>query len=183
MAIDLVYLLLLLMAFFKGLQHGLVMALFSLVAYVIALAAALKLSAVVANQLQQALSMNRAWLPFVSFLLVFLAVVLLVRLVAKIVETTLDLALLGWLNKLGGVVFYGINFTVVYSILLFFLIQLKWIRPDTLSASLCYAYIEPWGPALMKSLGHWIPAFKDVFSDLERFFEGVAQTIDPGSGS
>jgi membrane protein required for colicin V production len=52
MTIDLIYLLILVAAAFKGFRQGMVLAAFSFVAFFIGLAAAIKLSAVVAGWLE-----------------------------------------------------------------------------------------------------------------------------------
>ena len=87
------------LAIFKGISKGFVVALCSLVAWVIGLAAALKLSAVVAIYLERNTGITGQWLPFASFLIVFVIVVLVVRLLAAAVEKALQAAMLGWANR------------------------------------------------------------------------------------
>src|SRR5215212_75124 len=99
MFIDIIALILLVWASFKGLRNGLVVGVFSFLAFIIGLAAALKLSIVAANYLGSNTNIGERWLPFIAFALVFFIVVLLVRLGAKAIEGALRLAMLGWLNK------------------------------------------------------------------------------------
>src|SRR5690349_8193204 len=108
MGIDIIVLGLLLLALFKGLRKGLVLAVFSFLAFVIGLAAALKLSALVAVYLGENTNVSGRWLPVLAFVLVFGVVLLLVRLGAKLVEGGLQLVLLGWLNRVGGVLFFAL---------------------------------------------------------------------------
>ena len=79
MLIDIVFAILLIMACIKGFQKGLIIAVFSIVAFIIGLAAALKLSTAVASWLGNSVSVNTKWLPFISFALVFFIVILLVQ--------------------------------------------------------------------------------------------------------
>jgi membrane protein required for colicin V production len=72
MIIDIIFLLLLAIAVIKGITRGFVVAVFSFLAIIIGLAAAMKLSYIVANWLQGFFQYGKAWLPFVSFLIVFL---------------------------------------------------------------------------------------------------------------
>jgi membrane protein required for colicin V production len=88
-------------ALFKGFQKGLILAFFSIIAFIIGLAAALKFSVIVADYLKDSVNISAKWLPFIAFALVFFAVVLLVRLGAKLVEKTFQAMMLGWLNR-GG---------------------------------------------------------------------------------
>ena len=86
MFIDTVLAVLLIIAIFKGFSKGLIVAVFSLLAFMIGLAAAVKLSAVVAGYIGDTVSVSEKWLPFVSFIIVFLVVVIIVRIGAKIIE-------------------------------------------------------------------------------------------------
>jgi membrane protein required for colicin V production len=90
MLIDVIFFVLMLMALFKGVSKGLIVALFSLLAFFIGLAAALKLSAVVAVHLAESTNLTSFWLPIVSFLLVFFLVAFLVRMGAKWVQKPLN---------------------------------------------------------------------------------------------
>ena len=63
MIIDIVLLILTIGAIVKGLQRGLVVAVFSLIAWIVGLAAAMKLSAVVADRLKDSVNLSARWLP------------------------------------------------------------------------------------------------------------------------
>ncbi|HMC99663.1 MAG TPA: CvpA family protein, partial [Ferruginibacter sp.] len=106
MLIDIIFAILLVLAVLKGYKKGLVLAVFSIIAFIIGLAAALKLSAAVAGWLKGSISISAKWLPFISFALVFLIVVLLVHWGGKLIERSFQMAMLGWVNRLGGIVFY-----------------------------------------------------------------------------
>ena len=76
MLIDLIFAVILVLAILKGYQRGLVIGLFSLVAVIIGLAAAMKLSTVVAGYIGKAVKVSEEWLPIISFAVVFLIVLL-----------------------------------------------------------------------------------------------------------
>lgn len=174
MIIDIIFLVLLVMAVIKGWRRGLVIAVFSVIALVVGLAAALKLSTLVAAWLKDSTSISAQWLPLISFAIVFIAVTLLVRLGANMIEATMEMALLGWINKLGGIIIYVVLYTLVYSVLLFFAAQMKLLNENTIAQSVVYPPIQPWGPWVMDGLGKLIPIFKDMFTELEDFFAGLA---------
>ena len=69
MLIDIIVLVLLLLAAFKGLRNGLILALFSFLAFVVGLAAAIKLSAVAAGYIGSAVNVSQRWLPVLGNLL------------------------------------------------------------------------------------------------------------------
>ncbi len=146
MIIDIVFIIMLIMAVIKGWQRGLVIAVFSVIGLIVGIVAAMKLSALVAEWLKDSTSISAKWLPFISFTVVFIGAVLLIRLGANLLESTLEVALLGWANKLGGILLYIIIYTLAYSVLLFYAAQLKFINAESIHQSVTYAYIQPLGP-------------------------------------
>ncbi|MBK7433343.1 MAG: CvpA family protein [Chitinophagaceae bacterium] len=146
MIIDLILAALLVIACIKGYQRGLVIALFSILAFIAGLAAALKLSTIVAGYLQGSVSVSAKWLPFLSFVLVFAVVVLLIRLGAKLIEKSIQIVLLGWLNRLGGILFYAALYLIIFSIFLFYAEKLHLVSPSAVQSSLTAEYVQPGGP-------------------------------------
>ena len=174
MILDILFVILLVFAVIKGFQRGLIVGIFSFVAIIVGLAAAIKLSAVVADYLGETTTVSKQWLPALSFLLVFLLVVLLIRLGANLLQRSVEAVMMGWANRLGGIVFYLAIYTIVYSILLFYATQLKLLSPETAGQSIVYSTIAPWGPGIIDAIGAVLPFFKDMFKELESFFENAA---------
>jgi membrane protein required for colicin V production len=174
MLIDIICVILLVMAIFKGFSQGLIVALFSLVALLIGLAAATKLSAVVASHLQKNMHVTGPWLPILSFIIVFTLVVLIVGWAAAIIKKATHITLLGWVDTLGGIILYALIYLMIFSVVLFYASQMHLISSATIAASRSYNYIQPWGPTVIDQLGKVIPFFQDVFADLQKFFVGVA---------
>lgn len=175
MIIDVLFLLAMILAIFKGLSKGFIVGIFSLVAFIIGLAAALKLSAIVAVYLGKNITSATKWLPLISFLLVFIMVILLVGLGARLIKKVVDMAFLGWLDRLAGMVLYIILYTIIFSILLFFAEKIFILKADVTSRSVVYKYVAPWGPKVINNLGRIVPFFRDMFLQLEHFFEGIGQ--------
>jgi len=175
MIIDLAFLVMLLFAIIKGLQKGLIIGLFSLIAFIIGLAAALKLSSVVASYLENSTTISSKWLPVISFILVFILVVALVNLGARLLEKTVEAMMLGAVNKIGGIIFYLFLETVIFSVILFFFVQLKWVSNSTIASSKVYPYVQPIGPWVINGIGSVFPMFEGLFKDLQLFFEGLSE--------
>ncbi|MCP9750477.1 CvpA family protein [Ferruginibacter sp. HRS2-29] len=173
MLIDSIFAVLLVLACIKGYTKGLIVALFSIIGFIVGLAAAIKLSSVVAEKLSASISVSAKWLPFISFLLVFIAVIVLVNLGAKLIQKSFEMAMLGWVNRLGGILLYMLLYSILLSIFLFYAIQLKFINDETVKASVIYPYIQPLGPKVINSLGFVIPWFRDMFTQLQDFFGNI----------
>lgn len=175
MLIDMIVVALLVMAVFRGLRQGFIVAVFSFLAYLIGLAAALKLSALMADYIGTNVEISQRWLPFVAFFVVFALVVLLVRLGAKAIEGTVKMLQLGWLNRIAGAVLFILLYFFIFSIILFYAAQLRLLKPEAIAASATYGYIAPLAPGLLEIVGTIIPAFRDMFADLLAFFEDVGK--------
>jgi membrane protein required for colicin V production len=168
MIIDVLFLLIMVLAVFRGVRHGFIISIGSAIAIFIGLAAAIRLSASVAASVS--LHHPSRWLPVLTFLLIFLGVVILVRLGARLAEKAADLAMMGWLNKLAGVLLYAAIYTIILSVVLFYAVQVHLIGPGTLSSSLAYPFIRPWGRVAIDEFGKFVPWFKGMFVRLEDFF-------------
>lgn len=177
MIIDILFALTLALAVFKGFSRGLIAGLFSLLALVLGLAAALKLSVWAAGWFSAQTTIDARWIPFIAFLVVFIAVVLLVRLGAKAIEKTAEIIQLGWLNKIGGVVFYAFTYILVFSVLLFYAEKMHVFTTDTISKSLVADQISPLGPQVINALASLIPWFRDMFAALTGFFDKLSADL------
>lgn len=177
MIIDVIFIILLVFAVIRGFSRGLILGIFSFLAIIIGLAAAIKLSAVVAHYIGNTMNVSARWLPVVSFIVVLIGVILLVRWGAALLQKSIEVAMLGWVNRLGGILLYSLLFITVYSVLLFYAGKTGLLKPETISDSATYSFIEPWGPAIINVFGRIIPWFKDMFTELGSFFDGIAKNI------
>lgn len=175
MIIDVLFGILLLLAVIKGFRRGLVIAVFSVVSIIVGIAAAMKLSTLVAGWLKDSTNVSVQWLPFLSFAIVLIGVILLIRLGANLIEASMEVTLMGWVNRLGGMVLYIIVYTLAFSVFLFYASQLKLLKEETIAESIVYSKIQPLAPMVMNTFGKLIPWFKDMFTQLEGFFAQIAQ--------
>ena len=164
-------------AFIKGIRKGFIQSLFSFVAFFIGLAAAIKLSAFAGNYLSLHTQISGKWVPFISFVLVFAIIVISINYIGKMFEKTAEMVLMGWLNKFGGVCLFLILYGMIFSVILFYGTEMKFISRATINSSVFYSYISPLAPGIINGLGKVIPIFKDLFKQLEHYFEGVYNKI------
>ena len=177
MIIDILFLVFIATAIFKGFQKGLIIAVFSIAAFIVGLAAALKFSTLVAEWLGGSTNINTKWLPFIAFIIVFFAVVLIIRWGAKLIEKAVEFAFLGWVNKMAGIVLYAVLYILILSVLLFFAVQLHVFTAQTLEESRTFVFIQPWGPKVIEAVGTILPVFSNVFEKLQEFFEKLSTKL------
>ncbi len=177
MILDIIFIVIVIVAMIKGYQRGLIVGVFSFLALIIGLAAAMKLSTVVAGYIGKAVKISDQWLPLIAFALIFLIVVLLVRAIAAMIEKSIQFVMLGWVNRLGGIIFYTALYITVFSVILFYAEQMKLIRAETIAKSLTYHFAQPWGPKAINSFATIVPFFKNMFHDLQDFFGNLAHRV------
>ena len=177
MFIDIPYFIMLLLAAYKGYNKGLIVAVFSFVGMIVGLAAAIKLSAFVGNWLHTNTHISATWLPGLSFIVVFIGFVILIRLIAGILRKSVQFMLMGWADKLGGVLLYAALYTMIFSVVLFYALQLKVLTEESIATSKCYGFVKPWASFVMNSLGKVFPIFKGLFTQLENYFQTSASKL------
>ena len=175
--IDIIFAILIVIAIFKGYRKGLIIAIFSIVAFIVGLAAALKLSATVAAYLQNSVNISGKWLPFLSFAMVFGLVAVLVGMGGKLIEKTFEMALLGWANRIGGILLFVILYTIIFSIFLFYAEKIHLFEEATIQSSKVFPFIKPWGPKVINAFSTFLPIFKDMFTQLSNYFESLSPKI------
>lgn len=171
--IDIIFFFLVLMAVFKGYRQGFIVAVFSVIALLVGLVAAMKLSVVVSSYLASSTNISARWLPVLSFSLVFLAAATLVRFASALVQKLAEAVMLGWLNRLAGMALYVAIYTIVFSVVLFYADKIHVLKASVLASSVTYPFIRPCGPAVIDSIGYVIPFFRDMFHELEGFFTKI----------
>lgn len=180
MLLDIIVVIALAVAIFKGLRKGLIVAVFSLAGLVIGLAAALKLSALTASYLSDTVNVSARWLPILAFILVFVAAVLLVRMVAALLQKSLEVAMLGWFNRIGGMVAYCFIYLLIISVVFFYADKIGLISLQAKTESVSFPLISPVGPATIQVLGKLLPFLKDIFEQLTTFFQRVSDSHPRG---
>lgn len=175
--IDLIIIALTGMAIYKGFSKGAIVALFSVLGWLVGLAAALKLSTLAAAWMGNHTNVNARWIPFLAFLGVFIAVSIGVRFVANLLEKAVELAWLGWANKLVGVACFLLLYGMGISIVLFYLQNMGLVSASAINQSRFWPILAPFGPAAVEGLGTIIPWFSDMFEELKVFFGQTANQL------
>ena len=104
-------------------------------------------------------------------------VVLLVNLGGKLIEKTFEMALLGWVNRIGGIVLFIILYMIILSVFLFYAEKIHLFEEATIQSSKAYPFVKPWGPKVIDGFGKIIPIFKDMFTQLGVYFGSLSTKI------
>ncbi len=151
---DIVVGILLLIAIVKGFRNGLVIELASLAALVLGVLGAIKFSSFTEGWLQEYFSSN--YIGIISFLLTFIAIVIGVHLIAKLIDKLVQAVALGIVNRLLGAAFSFIKYGFILSILLAIFTSfdkaMNLIPQETRDKSILYQPLSEFAPKVFPYL-------------------------------
>jgi len=143
-----------------GIKNGLVKQLVALAVIYFGITLSLKFAAPVSEWVLQHLQIPEFWAKAVSFILIFFVVALVLSLLGRIIEKIIKISLLGWLNKLLGIVMTFCIFALVLSVLVYFVDSannlLEFIPKEKMEESRFY-------PMLLDLAKEVFPRFKELF--------------------
>lgn len=183
MALDILGITIVIIFFIRGYMKGIIVAAFSLLAIVLGIICALKLSGILAAYLLGKGIITSGWAQLISYVVLFLGVVILVRFIARLIEKSVQAVFLGLVNKLIGGLLYAFMAALVWSSLLWLCNQMHIISPETIASSKTYGYFMPIAPWVFEHIGKVLPFAKNIFTDLQHYFEGVNQHLPEHVGA
>lgn len=116
--LDIVLLVCLIPAVIQGLRKGFIAQVVAIISLVLGGWLAYRFSSAVTEWLGQWISASGPALNIIAFILIFAIVVTLLFLLGKILEASIKIILLGWLNKLLGLVFSLFKYVLVIGLLI-----------------------------------------------------------------
>ncbi len=173
MALDVTGLIIIALFFIRGYTRGLIVAAFSVVAILLGMLCALKLSQSFATWLLAKGYTTVGWAPVLSYCILFIGVVLVVRLIAKLLQKAVEGMMLGIVNKLAGGLLYAFVGAVLYSSILWIGARMNLITPEQIAGSKTYSWLSCLAPWFFSAAGALVPFAKDVFANLQHFFDAV----------
>ncbi len=115
--VDIILIILLITSAFHGFRRGLIHQLSALLGLIIGLYGVLHFSHFVINFLTEYISIHPLYIKIMAFVLTFIIIVLIIRIVGKILQKTINFARLGFLNRLGGVLFSLLRYLFILAII------------------------------------------------------------------
>ncbi len=147
--LDIVLGILLVWGLYKGLTNGLFVELASLVALIAGIFGSIHFSYIAADYLSQNMDWNPRYIKITSFIITFIAIVLLVHFAGKLLTKIADFAMLGLLNKIAGGIFGALKVAIILGALLVFFekatASLNFINEETKKESILYQPVRDIG--------------------------------------
>ncbi len=183
MILDVIGIILIVLFFIRGYMKGFILAAFSVLAILLGIICALKLSQSFAAWMLAKGYVSSGWVQVISYVLLFIVVVIIVRLIGKIIERAFEALMLGIVNRLIGGLLYAFLGAVLWSSLLWIGGRMHIITPETIAASHTYAKLSLLAPWFFEQVGKLLPFARDTFSNLEHFFDTINQKIPDHVGA
>ena len=115
--IDVVAFIILTYGVLRGLNKGFVIEISGILAFALGLMGAFKFSNLTSKIFSNLVNWNPKAIQLICFITLFLMIVYLISLMAKMITKTLKLIALGWLNKIFGALFGFIKWSIIISAL------------------------------------------------------------------
>lgn len=157
--IDIILVILLILSAIGGFRNGLIAEVVSLAALVLGIWGAIEFSYITAEFLTEKLNFTSEHLGIISFVVTFIVIVILVHIVGNTVNKLAEAVMLGFVNRLAGMVFAVLKSALILSIILLvfdFIDKDVKILPEKAKAeSRMYEPIKNFAPSILPFINFW----------------------------
>ncbi len=157
--IDIILIVFLLLAAFNGFRRGLISEVASLAALILGVWGAIEFSDLTYEFLRENMGWEANHMNLISFVITFVAIVILVHLVASSLTKLVEVAMLGWVNRITGLVFGVVKTAFILSILLLIFNKIDEnvhiLSEETKQNSQLYEPIRKFAPSVFPFISNW----------------------------
>jgi membrane protein required for colicin V production len=179
--LDIIFLVPLVYALYRGFKKGVVHMISSLAALVLGIFGAIKLRPFVAGLLDSVFTISPEYINVIAFVVAFVSIVVVVHLVAFLAEKLVKAVALGIVNRLLGMAFGLLITAFVLSMILWPINEVneqkQIIKPKHIEGSLLYKPLSAFAPALIPYLKK--EEWKQYVPKKKKKLPVVAQIVNP----
>jgi membrane protein required for colicin V production len=162
--IDIFLLVVILIGAYQGYRDGFLMGLISLLGIVLGVFLGFKLMGVGMDFLEKEFNADQTTLPYISFFLIFIIVVVLVTLLGKAIRNSIDKTFLGRVDQSMGVVLGAFKTIFMASVVLWITDSLKYSpKSEWTEGSWLYPFTAKLAPDLAGWMAQFLPFFREIF--------------------
>lgn len=157
--IDIILGLILLFAAVSGFRKGFVSELVSLAALILGIWGAVEFSYITTDFLTEQFDFDTKYLNIISFIITFIVIVILVHITGSSVNKLIEVAMLGFLNKMAGLVFGIVKSALILSIILLVFDKIDEemgiLSRETKTESRLYEPVRTLAPSIFPFIKDW----------------------------
>lgn len=154
--IDIIIAIPLIWGMYQGFSKGLIISAASLAALILGIYGAIKFSHITSFYLINNFDLSDKYLPIIAFAVTFVAIVVLVHLLAKVLDKLVKAVALGFINRIAGLAFNVIKYAFLISIVIVILEgfdkKMSFIPKDMKEQSLLYEPLAGFAPLIFPYL-------------------------------
>ncbi len=175
--LDIVILVPILFGAYRGYQKGFVLEIIAIISFILAIIGGFKLMHWGMDMLDQYFDINGELLPYISFLVIFIGIILLVNLLGKGMKKIIDLTLLGTVDNFAGAVLSIIKWVFGLSILLWLTTSFG-IAPseEWIDGSFFYPFLLAFAPMVVEYTTSIMPFAHELFDQIQQMLSGDSAT-------
>ena len=163
--VDIILAVIILIGAFSGYREGFLMELFSFAAILLGVLGGFKLMGYAMIFLSDEFNVNETILPYMAFAVVFIAILIAVRLLGKLLKVSIDKTFLGQVDQAAGAGLGLIKAAFLLSVSLWIIDALEFELPEKwTSDSWLLPRVESFAPQVTIWLGNYVPFFRDIFT-------------------
>jgi membrane protein required for colicin V production len=149
---------------YRGYKEGFLMELFSLLAIILGILGAFKLLGIALIFLTDKFDIDKKVLPYVAFGVVFIAIVVVVTLIGRMIRLSLDKTFLGRVDATAGALLGAVKTAFMLSVFLWITTSVKISLPEHWTeSSKLHVWITAFAPTVTEWVAQYIPVFQDLF--------------------
>lgn len=156
-----------------GYRKGLLIELIGIVAFVLAIIAGFKLMEVGMVYLDEYIEGFNELLPFLSFIIIFLAIIILINMLGKLLKKMIDMTILGGFDSIAGAIVGVVKWAIGVSILLWLCNNFGFELPGQNEELVLYPYLAELGPNIISSLDAVLPFAQDMLDSIKELLSPV----------
>ncbi|MBO3698942.1 CvpA family protein [Roseivirga sp. E12] len=156
-----------------GYKKGLLLELFGILAFILAIIGGFKLMELGMSYLSDYLEGVDHLLPFISFLVIFIAIILLVNMLGKLLKKMVDMTLLGGVDKFAGAIVGIVKWAIGLSIVLWLTNNFGIELPGQNEELVLYPFLSELGPNLITSLDIILPFAEEMIDSIKELISPV----------
>lgn len=178
MIIDIIAAILIAVGFYAGYSRGIINTVFDTLSILLAIIFTLKLSPFVISLCKSIIPVGNAINFIIGFVLTFLAVMYIVRLIGKQLESLLKVIHLNFVNKIAGGVLMSVFYAFCFSLVLWVVNNGKLISEEQKEKSVAYAMLEPLPKQGQVLFAKFKPLFTDFWGQVVNMADDIKEQTD-----
>jgi membrane protein required for colicin V production len=161
---DIIIALILAIGTFAGYRKGFLLELFFLLSIILGVFIGFKLMGAGVDYLAREFNADKAMLPYISFTIIFLIVMVVVSLIGRVIKDSVDKTFLGRMDAVAGAALGLIKFAFGISVMIWLIEAFEIALPEGWKEGpTLYPLAAKVAPTLSEYFGEFLPFFKETF--------------------